>query len=123
MAPVPAADPAAKKPGSRASKRVESMRAHANTQAVRTVFRVFNGKEDSVLRGVDAKEDLLTLARVTNRVKAALPARALADKAVVPLRTRGQHLTDVKILLARTCPSIYGLCDRNREFDLLTRPL
>ena len=73
------------------------MRAAANTQAVRSVFRVFNGKEDAVLRGVDTKEDLLTLARVTNRVKTALPARALASNAVVPLRTRGQHQANLGI--------------------------
>ena len=50
-----------------------------------------------MLRGIDTKEDLLTLTRVTNRVKAALPARALASNAVVPLRTRGQHQTNLGI--------------------------
>ena len=73
MAEVPPVDPAPKKPGSRAAKRMETMRAASNAQAVRTVLRVFNGKEDAVLRGVDAKENLLTLARVTNRVMAVLP--------------------------------------------------
>ena len=46
---------------------------------------------------MDAKEDLLTLARVTNRVKAALPPSALAGTGVVPLRTRGQHQTNLGI--------------------------
>ena len=77
---------------------METMRAAANAQAVRTVLRVFNSKEDAVLRGVDAKEDMLTLARVTTRVKAVLPAEALVSAgAVVPLRTRGQHQSNLGI--------------------------
>ena len=73
------------------------MRAAANAQAVRSVLRVFNKKDDAVLRGVDAKEDMLTLARVTNRVKAMLPPEALAATGVVPLRTRGQHQVNLGI--------------------------
>ena len=52
------------------------------------MITVFCTQDDAVLKGDD---DLVTIARVTARVKAFMPAEALVTSPVTPLRTRGKQ--------------------------------
>ena len=88
MAPAAPAPTPPKKPASRASKRLEAVRASSNPSGVRKIVTVFGTKEDMVLNGDD---DLVVTARVTARIKAFMPAVALVPSAVVPMRTRGKQ--------------------------------
>ena len=87
MPPATAPPAPAKKPGSRTSTRVQSMRACANPSAVRKVVTVFNTRDDATFTGTD---DMIVLARLTARVKALVPAAHLVDNSIVPMRTRGK---------------------------------
>ena len=88
MASAAPPDAAPKKPGCRASKRLETTRAGSSPHALRKTLCVFNPRDDAVFTGV---EDLVVLARITRRIQALVPAGNLADNGVVPMRTRGKN--------------------------------
>ena len=88
MAPAAPAPAQPKKPGSRATKRLETVRASSNAAGVRKGVKVFCTQADMVMRGT---EDLVVMARVTTRVTAMLPKEALAPNGIVPMRTRGKN--------------------------------
>ena len=74
MPPATAPPAPAKKPGSRTSTRVQSMRACANPSAVRKVVTVFNTRDHATFTGTDV---MIVLARLTAHVKALIPATLL----------------------------------------------